>query len=94
MIRQRNIFRLTVTDGVDSREISIGEIFEDERENKILIGGGAYGLDVGHCVYLGLKYSPGFANRIKWYYINPNEDNRLGELRRKQPSSIRVEFYE
>lgn len=50
-------------------------------------------MDLGHCVILGAKYCKDFVGRVKWYYISEETDEYLERLRRKQPRSIRVEFY-
>ena len=55
--------------------------------------GKADGRDIGHCVLLRVKYEENFVERAKWYYVSSESDRHLEELRKRQPGTIRVEFY-
>ena len=73
-------------------DISLDEIAREEREGKSLLGK-ADGQGIGHCVYLGVSYCKGFFEKAKWYHLSTETDARLEELQKKQPGTIRVEFY-
>jgi hypothetical protein len=85
------IFKIT-KDGTTSFNINLEEIAANQREGKELLGQ-AYGRDLGHCVYIGMRHCSDFAKRAKWYYSNNEQDKHLEELKKVQPGTIKVEFY-
>ena len=86
--------RVSPSLGKSIENIVIEEIEECQTSSKNKIGGAAYGMNLNHCIYLATKYEKNFAQRVKFYFINDEVDETLAELRKKQPNSIRVEFYE
>lgn len=73
----------------------IGQIFcfLDELSGKIYRGT-AYGLDGFHCASIAKRhYSGNFSQEVKYFYCSCEGDNNLMELSKKQPGSIKVEFY-
>ncbi len=84
-------FKVIKQTGVE--KVVLSEIAADERDSKKYLGT-ALGLDVAHCVDIGGRHYKGdFLAEAKWYYINSEIDEHLEELRKTQPSSIKVEFY-
>nr|MBI4156690.1 hypothetical protein [Candidatus Woesearchaeota archaeon] len=76
----------------ESKNVTLEEITAEEKEGKKYIGT-AIGKDVSHCAYLAAKYEKTFLKEGKYYYINTEKDKDIEELRKKQPNSIKVEFY-
>ena len=73
-------------------EISIDALAEDELKDKNILGV-AYGIDIGHCFYLGARHGEKFIDRVKFYHVHTDSDDSLEELRVRQPSSIKISFY-
>ncbi len=55
--------------------------------------GRAYGIDIGHCIHLAIRYSKNFIERVKSYRII-DDDKQLEEIRKVQSGTIAIEFYE
>lgn len=77
----------------EQRRIMLEEITEEERAGKKYLGT-ALGRDLFHCIYMGSKYYKGnFCEDVKWYFISNESDEHLEDLCKRQPGSIKVEFY-
>ncbi len=73
--------------------LSLEEIAANEREGKKLLGTAA-GRDIWHCLHLGARHGEKeFLHQIKWYYINPEENEFVQEMRQREQETIVVEFY-
>ncbi len=82
-------FEILRKTGEEKRRLE--EIAENEVVDKTHLGR-ACGRDLGHCVYLGMKYCKEF-DKARWYFFPKDVDEHLLELRKKQPESIGVDFY-
>ena len=79
--------------GVTTHHISIDEIAAEEREGKKLLGTAA-GINLWHCLHLGARHGErGFLHQVKWYYIGPEENEFVQEMRQRGQETIVVEFY-
>ena len=76
----------------ESGTIKIEEISAEEARNR-RPAGSAYGIDLNHCIYLGLKHGDRFAERVRSYRII-EDGKQLEKMRRFQPQTICVQFYE
>ena len=88
----RKTFEFNVFSVDQNETLRIEEILSEETKYRKSLGT-AYGIDIGHCIYLGIRHSEKFAERVKYYKII-EDDKQLEEMRRFQPRAIGVEFYE
>lgn len=72
--------------------VTVREISATERVGRKMIGA-PVGKNLEHCLYLGLKYEPNFAERVDAFYVDSRSDPLLEQLRRIQPGSVRIELY-
>ncbi|MBS3168743.1 hypothetical protein J4216_06455 [Candidatus Woesearchaeota archaeon] len=87
-----NKFEMSIIRGNGIEKLVLQEISEKEKSDKKFIGC-AVGLDIGHCVYLGVRRGPeNFLDDVKYYSFNEKADG-LNDFRVTQPGSIAVEFY-
>tara|TARA_Y100000310_G_scaffold82715_1_gene79332 strand:+ start:38796 stop:39086 length:291 start_codon:yes stop_codon:yes gene_type:complete len=70
---------------------SLQEITIEEKAGKEFLGA-AYGIDLNHCALLGAKYCQNFHN-ARWYHVAQDSDRHLEEIRKRQPSTLKIEFY-
>ena len=79
--------------GVTTHHISLDEITAEERGGKELLGTAA-GRDLWHCLHLGVRHGEkNFLQRVKWYYLNPEENEFTREMRQREPETMQIEFY-
>ena len=71
---------------------TLEEISADETDGKKLLGT-PFGVNIGHCVYPGMKYCENFLDRVQWYRVVEPQDPVARAVNEVQPS-ISVEFYE
>ncbi len=75
--------------GEEKRKIEeIAETYAQDKEHL----GRAVGINIGHCVYLGMRHCKEF-DRARWYCFPKIADENLLKLREEQPDSIAVDFY-
>ncbi len=70
----------------------IKELSEDECKSRKLLGS-SFGINIGHCVFMGSKYCEKFLERVEGYRIVQLHEDIVKQIGRHQ-NSIGVEFYE
>ena len=79
--------------GVATHHISLDEITSEERSEKKFLGTAA-GRDIWHCLHLGARHcEKEFLKQVKWYYLSPEENECVQEMREREPETIVVDFY-
>ncbi len=90
--RQGNIVAMEIRTRSGAETLLFQELTSKERLGRKLIGT-PVGKNLEHCVYLGLKYHPGFPEQAAAFYIDQTPDPLLEQLRQFQPGSVKIEFY-
>lgn len=84
-------FKLEII-GSSIDELVLTKITSEEKKDKPFIGK-ADGMDLNHCVYLGIRHGKDFLKQAKYYFVSSETDEQLEQMREFQPSTVRIEFY-